>query len=202
LLRRGGGPTAVAVAVAIKIEAAVAVAVIPPPPSSNDSIVLMSMGGVFQRISRRGGGGEGGGIAVIAVKRAVSQQISRRGGGERGGDCRPATAAGTDDSIWPRTRELAGNDARYSSTSPNIGFSVSTVLLGGGLLVGEFFKLLSCIKHFYIFSPSIFIVILVSTPFDSIPLKSVCREPSDGSHPKQSLHSIGSIIVLIVTLIW
>ena len=140
--------------------------------------------------------------AVIAVERAVSQQISRRGGGERGGDCRPATAAGTDDSIWPRTRELAGNDARYSSTSPNIGFSVSTVLLGGGLLVGEFFKLLSCIKHFYIFSPSIFIVILVSTPFDSIPLKSVCREPSDGSHPKQSLHSIGSIIVLIVTLIW
>jgi hypothetical protein len=61
---------------------------------------------------------------------------------------------------------------------------------------------LLCIKHFYIFSPSIFIVILVSTPFDSIPLKSVCREPSDGSHPKQSLHSIGSIIVLIVTLIW
>jgi hypothetical protein len=62
--------------------------------------------------------------------------------------------------------------------------------------------LLSCIKHFHIFSPSIFIVILVSTPFDSIPLKSVCREPSDGSHPNQSLHSIGSIIVLIVTLIW
>jgi hypothetical protein len=57
-------------------------------------------------------------------------------------------------------------------------------------------------KHFYIFSPSIFIVILVNTPFDSIPLQHVCREPSDGSHPKQSLHSIGSIIVLIVTLIW
>jgi hypothetical protein len=86
-----------------------------------------------------------------------------------------------------------------SSASPNIGFSVSTVLLGGGLLAREF-----AITHqtFYIFSPSIFIVILVSTPFDSIPLKSVCREPSDGSHPKQSLHSIGSIIVLIVTLIW
>jgi uncharacterized membrane protein YgcG len=55
------------------------------------------------------------------------------------------------------------------------------------------FFLLLCIKHFYIFSPSIFIVILVNTPFDSIPLQHVCREPSDGSHPKQSLH---------VTLIW
>ena len=50
--------------------------------------------------------------------------------------------------------------------------------------------------------PSIFIVILVNTPFDSIPLQHVWRDPSNGSHPKQSLHSIGSIIVLIVTLIW
>jgi hypothetical protein len=38
------------------------------------------------------GGERGGGIAVIAVERAVSQRISRQGG-DRGGDCRPATGA-------------------------------------------------------------------------------------------------------------
>jgi hypothetical protein len=73
---------------------------------------------------------------------------------------------------------------------------------GGATAVAEL--TIRGIREFFLivmqFSPSIFIVILVSTPFDSIPLKSVCREPSDGSHPKQSLQSIGSIIVLIVTV--
>jgi hypothetical protein len=53
---------------------------------------------------------------------SLSMTIKTRGG-ERGGNCRSATAANddrlanarTDDSIWPRTRELAGNDERYSS---------------------------------------------------------------------------------------
>jgi hypothetical protein len=57
-------------------------------------------------------------------------------------------------------------------------------------------------QTFFYILPFIFIVIFVNTPFDSIPLQHVWRDPSDGSHPKQSLLSIGSIIVLIVTLIW
>jgi len=54
----------------------------------------------------------------------------------------------------------------------------------------------------YISTPSIFIIILVNTPFNSIPLQSVRRKQYGSSHPKQSLRSIGIIIVLFVTLIW
>jgi len=65
----------------------------------------------------------------------------------------------------------------------------------------SFYELL-CIKHFYIFSPSIFIVILVNTPFNSIPLQHVCRDPSDGSHLKQSLRSIGKICFPCLASCW
>ena len=82
------------------------------------------------------------------------------------------------------------------------GFLFALFYWGGGSSRMSFLIVIMHQTFLYIFSPSIFIVIHVSTPFDSIPLKSVCRDPSDGSHLKQSLHSIGSIVVLIVTLIW
>ena len=59
------------------------------------------------------------------------------------------------------------------------GFLFALFYWGGGSSRMSFLIVIMHQTFLYIFSPSIFIIIHVSTPFDSIPLKSVCRDPSD-----------------------
>ena len=65
----------------------------------------------MQASSRDGGGGASSLASqstTIALPRASIDDDDR------------SANARTDDSIWPRTRGLAGNDERYSSTPPSL----------------------------------------------------------------------------------